>query len=223
MNGIDWLKRTLVTALAVVLCALLVACGGTSSGTSDEQAIMGLLDDVFTGITEASDAEVDEAFGEDAVAILEGYGIAPKDVWDAAFSRLTYQIDDVTIDSDTATAQVTVSNVDFDKVIGELETYMASDEAAGLETGVVFEQFLDVLEDKDLEMSEQTVEVTFQKSEEDGWVMTSDGREVLFTAIYGGSTLEMEDASADETDVTETPEDERPTVEDATEGTDDAD
>ena len=59
--------------------------------------------------------DVRDVFGRDTCQEMESMGIDPYEFYQALFSNFDYSIDDIRVDGDEATVELTVSNVDIER------------------------------------------------------------------------------------------------------------
>ncbi|MBE6470165.1 MAG: hypothetical protein E7000_00435 [Coriobacteriaceae bacterium] len=127
-------ERPITRMLAIVLAAFLAigaACVlAGCSGTSDEQVIREGLAKELDAFKSPTKESLEPYIGEidsDQMETLESYGIDIYEFIEHAFRGFDYTINDVTVDGDTATADVTISNIDVAKVASSVMDTVSSD------------------------------------------------------------------------------------------------
>jgi hypothetical protein len=173
------LVAVLTCALACVTAVGLSACGGES----DEDQIKGVIDDYLGAVQDMDQDVLDEV--EDEMSQDSTYGqyisdgsIDINEYMDHLFGRMEYEIGDIEVDGDTATAEVTISNPDLMGAMSspQHDLYaMDQDELAQIyadegESGLVkklMEFFYQEVENEDVE-ERGTVTFELQKGD-DGW------------------------------------------------------
>lgn len=173
------LVAVLTCALACVTAVGLSACGGES----DEDQIKGVIDDYLGAVQDMDQDVLDEV--EDEMSQDSTYGqyisdgsIDINEYMDHLFGRMEYEIGDIEVDGDTATAEVTISNPDLMGAMSAAQDdlyAMDQDELAQIyadegESGLVkklMEFFYQEVENEDVE-ERGTVTFELQKGD-DGW------------------------------------------------------
>lgn len=181
-------KRILLAPVMAIACVLTLVLGGCG-GASAEDLIRQNLESYMAYTDDANDEFVsglEAAAGDD----LETLGISSDEFAEAYLDGYDYEIGDITVDGDTATAEVTVTiksysgimsdfeaafneyaaNLDYESISGPEEIY----ENAG-------QLLLDAL--NNTEPSSVTVEVTYSKNSDGEWEMDSSSADALSTAV----------------------------------------
>lgn len=102
------------TLLAAVVSACLAACAlslaGCTSGPSDEDQVRNVVSQDFDQIKNMDDATLEQltsGIGEDETAVFSAIGLNVNEFLKAFFDGFDYQITDVQVDGDAASATVT--------------------------------------------------------------------------------------------------------------------
>ena len=116
--------RALVASLAVVVA---VSCGvvlGGCSSANPEQAIRDDLTATLDEVKNVDDATIEELMGSVDTSQLEPYGIDGTEFARSLLDGFDYSIGDITVDGDTATAQVSITCKSAMDLYDELENMM---------------------------------------------------------------------------------------------------
>lgn len=116
--------RALVASLAVVVA---VSCGvvlGGCSSANPEQAIRDDLTATLDEVKNVDDATIEELMGSVDTSQLESYGIDGTEFARSLLDGFDYSIGDITVDGDTATAQVSITCKSAMDLYDELENMM---------------------------------------------------------------------------------------------------
>ena len=160
--------RALVASLAVVVA---VSCGvvlGGCSSANPEQAIRDDLTATLDEVKNVDDATIEELMGSVDTSQLEPYGIDGTEFARSLLDGFDYSIGDITVDGDTATAQVSITCKSAMDLYDELENMMtelsedpdilsllSDEEAFSARLGELLMEAMDSLEPstKDLELT----------------------------------------------------------------------
>lgn len=116
-------------ALAAIPALGLSACGGPS----DEELIKQTLTADLDAIKTVDEDTVKSMMGDSAVSEMETYGIDAFAFYTNCVKQFSYDNVDVTVDGDSATATLDVTNVDIEKVLtswaNDVSAYVTSQEA----------------------------------------------------------------------------------------------
>ena len=192
-------KRLVALVFAAVLALGMFAVAGCSS-SNDEQVIRdGIAKelDVFKNPTKEALQPYMDQMDSSQMAQLEAYGIDIVEFLQHALGKFDYEIGDITIDGDKATAALTVTNIDVATITNDTMTKLQSDPAIAKEVQdiianggdqkdamkVVFSYLYDAL-DAATETTTTDTEITLTK---DGnvWNVDQDSMSGLLTGIYG--------------------------------------
>ena len=199
-------KRTTIAlitlAMSVGLCIGLTACGGSST-PSEEDQIRAELDQALGTLKNPTEESLSALLGDDMSsldALAEQYGIDPIEMLQHFFGKFNYTIGDITVDGDSAEAQVTVENIDFQTVLNgamtdlqkdpEFAAQLASEYASGGESAaykLIFAKMYEIID-----AAEETVTntVSFKLTKTDGqWDINEDDLGNLVSNLYGGLDL----------------------------------
>ena len=190
------MKKNLFKSAARVLVALLavfgLVFGLAACAPSDEDQVKQAIDAEFAQLTKPSEDTLKESLGE-TYTQMEEAGIDPNELWSEMFGKLTYKIDGVTVDGDTAVATVSTENVDIRTAmtnwLAQVSTYATSEEAMQVygsegEDGlikVIMGMLLDAFKDESLGTVTNTGQISLEKKD-GSWSMaeSSDASQILF-------------------------------------------
>lgn len=202
-KGFRW-RALAVTLLAVVALVGLSACKSDTDKVTE--AVSGLLESYVVPVAN-EDGEMPEDpawpasdFGDaDTMAVLEGYGVNADEWHEHCFKNFGYEIGEVSVDGDTATASVTVTNASLSAAVeaagADFATFAQSADSQetyrqGGKTAL-FEQLVSYVY-AHLDANESpvvtTLTITCTKDDEGNWAPQID-REPFFSALYGGSDI----------------------------------
>lgn len=194
-------KRIKTLALALVLAlgmVALVACGAQKGGAEAE--IQEVLTSTLEEVRDPSDDTISTYLDEDTIDSLDAYGIDAKEFWACLFSNLDYEIGDIKVDGDTATAELTIENTDLDAAFEvweeDISSWITSSEAQDLyadegEAGLMkysFEQLMDTIEHGDIDVVSDDITVSLEKVDGE-WAISEDSYDDLVNALFAGSEL----------------------------------
>ena len=176
------MKKLTLKTLACTLCASLALVSGLvltgCSGTDPEEAIRQDITTNFDEIKNLDDAAMEEFAEELGDTGLESYGIETTELLTSMLDGFDYSIESVTVDGDTAVAEVSVTaksmgelmNMDADAMTEALMediTYGAldanDDDAVNAWAGAYVMNLVDAIEPSD-----KTVTLTYINGD-DGW------------------------------------------------------
>ncbi len=130
---------------------------------------------------------------------LAEYGLDPYEMMGHLFKHFDYKIGDITVNGDTATAKVTVTNVKLDEIMANLETsYMNSksqEEIAeiysnGGREALYKDLFKKLYEDLDKSTDTKDTELTLSLTKKDNeWSVDDSSEDELVSAAFGGANL----------------------------------
>ena len=214
----------IISGLAALALALTCCIGVTACGTQEpnpEEVIRELIAselEPFKELDEETMGTLTESLGA-ATETLESFGITGEDMVRAVFGGFDYEIGNVTVDGDSATAETSLTFKDVEAIPGEIEsamTELASDpEILALATDEealyarLGEEMLSVLEGIGTKTS--TVQLDFTKTD-DGWV-PDEGVENAITSALAGNLAAYQPTEEPETN----DEDPTPTASDTAE------
>ncbi|MBQ6394830.1 MAG: hypothetical protein IJH87_00580 [Atopobiaceae bacterium] len=177
----------------VAVFAVLALVFGLSACSNEEAAVREMLEGEFASLTSISGDDLKEALGETG-DLLESVGISADELWGAMFGNLTYSIDNIKVDGDKATADITVTNVDITSVVKQwnaaIQTYAASPEAQEVfrnegESGLyhaIFQMLIDLLNAEDAPTVTNTTTAQLVKDSNGHWrfAANSQSSQILF-------------------------------------------
>ena len=192
-------KRLVALVFAAVLALGMFAVAGCSS-SNDEQVIRdGIAKelDVFKNPTKEALQPYMDQLDSGQMAQLEAYGIDLVEFLQHALNKFDYEIGDITVDGDKATAALKVTNVDVSAITNDVMANIQSDPDVTKKVqevvangggqkeamAVVFGYLYDALDNATETVTTDT-EITLTK---DGntWNVDQDSMSGLLTGIYG--------------------------------------
>ena len=187
---------SLVAACAVAACAALGLC---ACGPSEEEAIRDALAAELDQIAQTpTEDEMREALGG-TYDELVAYGIEPSELYAALYSRFEYEMGDVSVDGDTATVTLSVTNVDVGEALSNFERYamewMYSEEALEIvmtqgEDAYVaagMRLLVDALSDEGLGTVTEDVSIELRRDSDGSWRLADEDEAAR--ALLGGVDL----------------------------------
>lgn len=181
-------------ALAAIPALGLTACGGPS----DEELIKQTLTADLDAIKTVDEDTVKSMMGDSAVSEMETYGIDAFEFYTNCVKQFSYDNVDVTVDGDSATATLDVTNVDIEKVMtswaNDVSAYVTSQEAIDDynnlgENGMMqkmLQQLTDALGASDAPTKSSSMSIDFTKGD-DGWDLSDASQ--LSSLVFVGADL----------------------------------
>lgn len=181
-------------ALAAIPTLGLTACGGPS----DEELIKQTLTADLDAIKTVDEDTVKSMMGDSAVSEMETYGIDAFAFYTNCVKQFSYDNVDVTVDGDSATATLDVTNVDIEKVMtswaNDVSAYVTSQEAIDDynnlgENGMMqklLQQLTDALGASDAPTKTSSMSIDFTKGD-DGWDLSDASQ--LSNLVFVGADL----------------------------------
>lgn len=114
-------ETRIVAALALVFSALLCAGALASCGQDNEQLIRDSLTEELDSIKNLDQTYIDELSSEASMQDLEEFGIDPDEFFKSYLSGFDYEIQDVNVDGDTASATVVLTVKSFSEFENQLD------------------------------------------------------------------------------------------------------
>ena len=194
------LKKVVFGVMACVL-SLGVAGGLSACGGNAEQVIRDGIDSELSAFKNPTKENLSKYVDEDSSSIsqIKSLGVDPYEFLGHVFDKFDYEIGDIKVDGDTATAVVTVKNVDVASALEETSDYFkSSDNAAELmeiyqsdgKMGLYkkfFSQFYEFVDSKEDTVS---TDVTIHLTKKDNtWSIDDDSITDLVKGAYGGADL----------------------------------
>ena len=192
------IRRIATTLVAAVLGLGLVL--GLGACSNDETEVLNAVTtalEAFKNPTKQSLEPYFDASGNDTLAKLATSGVDIYDVLGHLLAKYDYTIDEVTVNGDSATAKVTVENVDLQKVSQTLQDDISSDQgflgeliakgtqgdAAGI-YGLILDKLYAAI-DNTTDLS--TADATLQLTKADGtWTVDKDSISQLVSDSFEG-------------------------------------
>ena len=168
-----------------------------ASKADDEDDIEQQVDATFSMLSALDEDDVRDVFGRDTCQEMESMGIDPYEFYQALFSNFDYSIDDIRVDGDETTVELTVSNVDIDEALVDFEDVLQ--EWAGTQEAVdIYNQggedalmaagmqlFVDMLSSG--EVTTFTSEITIDMERTSGGAWDFSDPDQVATALFGES------------------------------------
>ncbi len=181
---------------AIMACVLALAMGASITACSDEkQTVSNVVSAELDGIKNPTQDYVDNLTESDSEykQLCEDYGIDTLEFIKHSFGRLEYTIDDVTIDGDKATVDLTVNNADIDTAYrNALTTIQNTDDpeiltliSNGDEKGLVqkaYQLYYDEI-DKVGMVGETKVTFELEKDDDGNWEVTDDSVDDFYNVL----------------------------------------
>ena len=199
MNVKAHLKRTLTGVLVLLLALCVCACG--ASGPKEEEQVQAVVDNTMAVFKNPSQNDLSEFLDDETASALSSYGVDMNEFLTAAVKHMSYTVNEVTVEEDTAQVAMTVTNVNLDTAmadaLAEFDAWTDTDEAVAVykESGEqgLYQKLFELLYAKMDEMADATtsadVTLYLQKQEDGSWDVTSEGNEAFYSALYGGATF----------------------------------
>lgn len=199
MNKRMGVLRAITTIVSCVL-ALGLVVGLNGCGKNDEELIRASVSEVMDLFKNPTKENLQGFVNEDEVDLstLEEYDIDIYEFLGHSFKHFDYTINDVTVDGDTATASLTLTNTDLGAVVEETTTEITEniDDYADVLNGENGrKEFMKIFFNKiyeKLDASEETVstDATLQLNKVDGeWEVDDSSMDAVVSAMYGGLEL----------------------------------
>lgn len=186
--------------MTVVSCVLVMAMGiGITGCTDEKQAVEDTVTTELDMLKNPDQDAIDEWLDSDEATKeeLDTYGIDALEFMQHTFGRFDYEIDDVTVDGDTATVDLTVSNADVTTAMENAsEQLMASvytdeevydmainNDQKGL-MQKLFSLYYDEVDSVDM-IEDQDVTLELEKNDDGDWEITDDSASDLMVALVG--------------------------------------
>lgn len=191
--------RAITTIVSCVL-ALGLVVGLNGCGKNDEELIRASVSEVMDLFKNPTKENLQGFVNEDEVDLstLEEYDIDIYEFLGHSFKHFDYTINDVTVDGDTASANLTLTNTDLGAVVEETTTEITKniDDYADVLNGENGrKEFMKIFFNKiyeKLDTSEETVstDATLQLNKVDGeWEVDDSSMDAVVSAMYGGLEL----------------------------------
>ncbi len=189
-----------IFACCALACALLGGCSQSFSS-----AAQALNDGVSADIAQLTDLDTQSAqtlFASDYTSALVAAGIDPVDVYGPMFSSLTYEVSAISVQDNTATVTVSISNKDLNQVFqsytaavtNELASSASREALAAMDDNALnahlAQILINCLSDTTVPLVQATVDLTYVKS---GSTWQLQDSQELVSALLGG--LDAADAS----------------------------
>lgn len=194
-------KNRIIRLLAVVIAAIF-ATGLLTACKNEEQVLEEQLCAELDAIKDASDENLGELLGAEVIAEVESYGLDAHDIYNALLGRFDYTSKGVVIDGDTATATLSVTNIDValatENYMNRIEAWSTSDEAIELiassqgDDQMAFEAkvisiMIESLSDPELPLVTREVSIGMVKNADGDWEIAD--QEQAMNALFAGADM----------------------------------
>ncbi len=191
--------RAITTIVSCVL-AFGLAVGLNGCGKNDEELIRASVSEVMDVFKNPTKENLQKFVNEDEMDLstLEEYDIDIYEFLGHSFKHFDYKVNKVTVDGDTASADLTLTNADLGSVVEDATAEMTEhiDEYADVINGdngrnEFMKIFFNKIYEK-LDASEETVstDATLRLNKVDGeWEVDDSSMDAVVSAMYGGIEL----------------------------------
>lgn len=185
----SFLQRVLFGAFMGIICAVMAFCL-SGCGQSDEELIKQGLDDELSVLSDPSDEELQDLIEKSGVTDdeLSDFGIPSSDLIKSWIDGYSYEIGDITVDGDSAQAEVTMTIKHLGTILNDWSstaidaldiTSYSSEEDLYADLG---ESMMKAI--NGAEPAAETATIDLEKSD-DGWTLTDDGEEAIYALMLG--------------------------------------
>lgn len=206
MSASQRLSSVLATTAALVLAVVATLCVSGCGQPADAVIREGLsreldafvsptVDSLKQAIVDLGGTEEEAEATTKSFADLKAHGIDPDEMLKHLFWGYAYEIGEISVDGDTATAAVTLTSADFPSVVSQFSTYFESDEGKAelqkvySESGetamyqAVYAKFYEYIE----AAGTTTTSLTLSLEKRDGtWQVTDESTNELIGALFVG-------------------------------------
>ncbi|MCI1665052.1 MAG: DUF5105 domain-containing protein [Atopobiaceae bacterium] len=194
----SWLRVVVTTCLTLVL-ALSATLALAGCGVSDEDASKKVVDSALDDLKATDSTSVESTLGSTLCDQIRAYGIDPADFYSALVNHFSYTDNGSTVDGDSATVSLTVTNVDFQSIYmawqSDFTNYVSTTEAVDLystdgQDGVVkkgLQMLLDDLNADDAPTKTEDVTIDLTKGSDGSWSMSDQSQ--LTSALLAGNDI----------------------------------
>ena len=193
-------KRVMIGVAAAALAVSVCAC---SAGPKEEDNVRSMVDATMAIFKNPTSENISDYIDDETASALDAYGIDLSDFLAHAFKNLSYTVDEVTVDGDTAQVKMTITNVNLDEAMDtaleEFNKWTDTDDAVKVyndegQDGLykklfdtLYEQ-IDKLGDGGTKTTEATLYLA--KQEDGSWDITNDAdNQDFYAALYGGASF----------------------------------
>ena len=173
-------RKFFVMGIVVMVMLLLVGCGTTPvdrSGETPEETVTNALN----AIKQLNEEKIEKYFSDDPIAILRG---EEEELRKPYVENMSFEIISSSVDGDSATVKVAITNIDMGMIFGEYFGQVLSVEE-GLTNEEMDQIFFYLLKRPDNEMVTITANVELTNSASaGGWIINLD--EDFKNAVFGG-------------------------------------
>lgn len=181
---------------AIMACVLALAMGASVTACSDEkQTVSNAVTSQLDSIKNPTQADVDDLLESDAEykQLCEDYGIDTLEFIKHSFGRLEYTVDDVTVNGDMATVDLTVNNADIDTAYNnatttvqntddpEILALISNGDAKGL-AQKIYQLYYDEI-DKVGMIGDTKITLELEKDDDGNWEVTDDSVDDFYNAL----------------------------------------
>lgn len=194
-----------LAVFGAILISFGVVCGVSAcAGRSDEQIVQDLVNAELDKVKNADEAEIEEYLGTTVDQLAE-YGIDPTEVYKAFFGKFDYVDNGATVDGNTATVSLTITNVDVEEAASSFKEqaveWMSGNDAYSLYTSegweAVQKKVYDILLESFNAASTKTaeLELTVYKDSDGEWSFDMEDDEAARVLFAGGDIYSAFDFS----------------------------
>lgn len=200
------LSKHFVTSVTVAVLACCFAFGLSACGQNEAEAVRSVTEYCLSIPTTISPEKLEGQFGNSGSSVLENFeelGLDFSEFASHMFANYDYTIGDITVDGNTATADVSITNINiknaFQKVFDDLtddqewsktilQTYAGNqDETTAEFTKAIITKFSQTIDgSKDLTTTDMTIHLTKANNE---WTIDESDEETLLAAMFGGTDM----------------------------------
>lgn len=173
----------LLSAVLLAFCAVCAAGCGAESPDEPRAAVVAVLARVWV----SSDARA--LIGEEAASMMQRIDVSPESFMGTYFDGASYEVGDVSVDGDTATAHVVVrgrSMGDVEAALMDAYTAKVLEDAGHSEESGLYliagSQLLDCV--RSSAIKDRSCEVSLQKAD-GAWRLTDEGSAALTSILLG--------------------------------------
>ena len=202
-----FLSKRFATTVTAAILACCLAFGLSACGSNEADAIRSATENALGTPTTMSSEKLKGQFGESGSSVLESFNELSPDASEFAnhmFANYKYNIGDIKVNGNTATVDVSITNVDIEKVFQKVFDDIANDrewlksvlhatsvsnqdEAIAKVTKALVDKFFQTMDNsKDLTTTNVTAHLTKTINE---WTIDANDQEALLAAMLGGTDL----------------------------------
>ena len=202
-----FLSKHFVTTVTAAILTCCLAFGLSACGGNEADAVRSATENALGTPTTMNSEKLKGQFGEAGSSVLENFNELDLDTGEFAshmFANYKYNIGDVKVNGNTATADVSITNVDIEKVFQKVFDNITNDqewiksilhaasmsnqdEAIAKVTMALVDKFYQTMDNsKDLTTTNVTAHLTKTNNE---WTIDANDQEALLAAMLGGTDI----------------------------------